>query len=75
MTAWIRVEPGECSCHRPSQVHSGWRLPGETHPSGALKTAGRTISDEAIRTFGRPRIEQILAGLPALPESAWSVLS
>ena len=66
---WARVEPGPCTCHRPAQVHTGWRI---TDPLGDRRD--RVISDYAITTYGRAHIERILSGLPPLPERAWDVL-
>jgi hypothetical protein len=61
---WTRVEDD----------HPRWVLPARRHPSGALSAAGYLCTDEAIRTYGRRRVETvILAGLPPLPEQAWDV--
>jgi hypothetical protein len=62
-SAWTRVE----------DEHPRWELPGERDGAGVLVTAGRLVTDEAIRVFGRKHIERLLAGLPPLPEQAWEV--
>jgi hypothetical protein len=65
-TPWVRVEDDERG--------SRWELPGDTHPSGALASAGHLVTDQAIRTYGRRHLEQVvLKDLPPLPEEAWLV--
>ena len=65
--AWVRVEPGPCTCHYPPQEHDRWEI---KNPHGD----GRNylVTDEVIRTFGRPHVEgRLLVKLPPLPERAW----
>jgi hypothetical protein len=69
--AWVRVEPGWCTCHMPPEKHDRWEI---KDPNGNGKNY--LISDAAIRTFGRRHIEELLSravpGVP-LPEEAWQV--
>jgi hypothetical protein len=65
--AWVRVEPGPCTCHAPPELHSRWEI---KDPKGDGKNF--LISDAAIRTFGRRHIEHLLRDVPVpLPGEAW----
>lgn len=50
------------------------RVTGE-HPGWRTEYEGRRyqLTDVAIRTYGRPHLERLLAHLPPLPNSAWDV--
>jgi hypothetical protein len=56
-----------------------WRRVAEgPHPRWEIGQPGdgsrhRVVTDEVIRTYGRKYVEQLLAGLPPLPEAAWGV--
>jgi hypothetical protein len=53
---WVRID----------DEHPRWQIrvqPGEN--------GHRLITDAAIATYGRKHVEQLLTGLPALPERAW----
>jgi len=57
MTTWTRVADG----------HPRWEI---KNPSGD----GRNylVTDEAIRTFGRKHMTELMINLPPLPEEAWT---
>ena len=57
MSTWTRVEDG--------------------HPRGEIKNPngdGRNyqVTDEAIRTFGRNHMTELMSNLPPLPDEAWT---
>lgn len=60
--AWVRVTGDS----------PRWELPGIRDNAGILLTPGRLVADAAIAAYGRRHIEQLLAGLPPLPDEAWS---